>query len=207
MSSSTSTSSTKRKRVSKCSHCFVKNPTHTYQNCKEPCNLCKKSDHKTRSCPLYRLKNRNKKHMPNPSSNDNDEDTTTTSNATKNNNDSDSGNRELRETENVLSENGVFALAAMTSAVTFPTYFKSIEMQKYQIKFKTVNGSEGTINLHTDENEVRNVREEFQNVHVNYINREHSILDGIAYSIKLNEKLAPRGGFEKISPILIILTF
>ena len=106
MSSSTSTSSTKRKRVSKCSNCFVENPTHTYQNCKEPCNLCKKSDHKTRSCPLYRLKNRNKKHMPNPSSNDNDEDTTTTSNATKNINDSDSGNRELRETKNILAENG-----------------------------------------------------------------------------------------------------
>ena len=44
--------------------------------------------------------------------------------------------------------------------------FKSIEVQKHQIKFKTVNGSEGTIKLHTDENEVRNVREEFQNVNI-----------------------------------------
>ena len=141
--------------------------------------------------------------MPNP--NPNEEDTTTTSNTLNNNNDSDSGNRELRETENVLAENGVFALAAMTSAATLPSNFKSIEVQKYQIKFKTVNGSEGTINLHTDENVVRNAREEFQKVHVKYVNRDHSTPenaeDGIEYSIKLNklnEKSALRGESEKI---------
>lgn len=197
MSSSTFTSSNKRKRVPKCSNCFIENPTHNYQDCKEPCYLCKKNEHKTRSCPFYRIKNRNKKHMPNPSDNE-----ATTSNASKNNNDSDSGNRELMETENVLAENGVFALAAMTSAATFPTNFKSIEVQRYQIKFKTVNGSEGTIKLHTDENEVRNVREEFQNVNINYVNRNHSTSEGdIEYSIRLNEKSVPRGGLDKIKRI------
>ena len=55
---SSSTSSTKRKRVPKCSNCFVENPTHNYQNCKEPCNICKSGDHKTQSCPSYRIKNR-----------------------------------------------------------------------------------------------------------------------------------------------------
>jgi hypothetical protein len=128
----------------------------------------------------------------------------TTSNAVINNNDSDSGNRELREAENVenvLAENGVFALAAMTSAATFPTNFKSIELRKHQIKFKTVNGFEGTIDLHTDDNAVRNVREEFQNVHVNYVNRDRSISGDIKYSIKFNEKSAPRGGLEKIKRV------
>jgi hypothetical protein len=199
------TKATKRKRVPKCSNCLVENPTHNYQNCKEPCNICNKSDHKTRSCPYYRIKNRNKRHMPNPNPNNNEEDTATTSNTLKNNNDSDSGNRELRETENVLAENGVFALAAMTSAATLPSNFKSIEVQKYQIKFKTVNGFTGTINLHTDENVVRNVREEFQKVHVNYVNRNRSTPeDGIEYSIKLNEKnekSAPSGGREKIRKV------
>ena len=201
-----STPSTKRKRVPKCSNCFIENPTHTYYTCKEPCSICKKSDHKTRSCHLYSFKNREKKrHMPNPNPNNDDEDTTTTLNASKNNNDSDSGNRELRETENVLAENGVFALATMTSAATFPTNFKSIEVSKYQIKFKTVSGSEGTIDLHTDENVVRNVREEFQNVHINYINqdnnRDQSIPGSIEYSIKLNGKSAPKGGSEKIKKV------
>ena len=197
---SSSTSSTKRKRVPKCSNCFVENPTHNYQNCKEPCNICKSGDHKTRSYPSYRIKNRNKKRMLNP--NDDNNQNATTSNASINNNDSDSGNRELRETENVLAENGVFALATMTSAATFPSNFKSIEVQKHQIKFKTVNGSEGTIKLHTDENEVRNVREEFQNVNINYVNRDHSISDGsIEYSIRLNEKSVPRGGLEKIRKV------
>ena len=195
-----SSSSTKRKRAHKCSNCFVENPDHSYQNCKEPCNICNKNDHKTRSCPYYRIKNRRKIHIPNPD----DEDTMTTSNDIINNNDSDSGNRELREAENVenvLAENGVFALAAMTSAATFPTNFKSIELRKYQIKFKTVNGSEGTIDLHTDDNAVRNVREEFQNVHVNYVNRDRSISGDIKYSIKFNEKSAPRGGLEKIKRV------
>ena len=195
-----SSSSTKRKRAHKCSNCLVENPDHSYQNCKEPCNICNKNDHKTRSCPYYRIKNRRKIHIPNPD----DEDTITTSNDVINNNDSDSGNRELREAENVenvLAENGVFALAAMTSAATFPTNFKSIELRKYQIKFKTVNGSEGTIDLHTDDNAVRNVREEFQNVHVNYVNRDRSISGDIKYSIKFNEKSAPRGGLEKIKRV------
>ena len=198
-SSTSSTSSTKRKRVPKCSNCMVENPTHSYKDCKEPCNLCKKSDHKTRSCPFYRIKNRNKKPMLNPNPN-NGEDTTT--NISKNNNNSDSGNRELRETENVLAENGVFALAAMTSAATFPTNFKSIEVQKYQIKFKTVNGFEGTINLHTDEGEVRNIREGFQNVGVNYVNQdtENSIPDSIKYSIS-PKKSIPKGGLNKIKRV------
>ena len=195
-----SSSSTKRKRALKCSNCLVENPDHSYQSCKEPCNICNKNDHKTRSCPYYRIKNRRKIHIPNPD----DEDTMTTSNAVIDNNDSDSGNRELREAENVenvLAENGVFALAAMTSAATFPTNFKSIELRKYQIKFKTVNGSEGTIDLHTDDNAVRNVREEFQNVHVNYVNQDRSISGDIKYSIKFNEKSAPRGGLEKIKRV------
>jgi len=195
-----SSSSTKRKRALKCSNCLVENPDHSYQSCKEPCNICNKNDHKTRSCPYYRIKNRRKIHIPNPD----DEDTMTTSNAVIDNNDSDSGNREFREAENVenvLAENGVFALAAMTSAATFPTNFKSIELRKYQIKFKTVNGSEGTIDLHTDDNAVRNVREEFQNVHVNYVNQDRSISGDIKYSIKFNEKSAPRGGLEKIKRV------
>src|SRR5215204_6105269 len=198
---SSTTKATKRKRVPKCFNCFFENPTHDYQSCKEPCNICKKNDHKTRSCPYYRIKNRNKRHMPNP--NPNEEDTTTTSNTLNNNNDSDSSNRELRETENVLAENGVFALAAMTSAATLPSNFKSIEVQKYQIKFKTVNGFEGTIDLHTDEGEARNIREEFQNVRINYVNQdtEHSIPeDSIKYSIR-PKKSIPKGGLNKIKRV------
>ena len=87
----------------------------------------------------------------------------------------------------------------MTSAVTFPTNFKSIEVQRFQIKFKTVNGFEGTIKLHTDENKVRNVREEFRNVNINYVNQDHqdhSIPNGIEYSITPKEKSVPRGGLE-----------
>src|SRR5437764_13385953 len=135
--------------------------------------------------------------MLNP--NDDDNQNATTSNASINNNDSDSGNRELRETENVLSENGVFALAAMTSAATFPSNFKSIEVQKYQIKFKTINGFEGTINLHTDEREVRNVREEFQNVGINYVSQdtEHTMKNAIKYSIE-PKKSIPKGELNKI---------
>lgn len=107
-----STKITKRKRVSKCSNCFVENPNHNYQNCKEPCNLCKKSDHKTRSCPFYKLKNRNKRHNPNPNPEPNPEPEpelepdNPTSNASQSNNDPDARNRELRETENVLDKNG-----------------------------------------------------------------------------------------------------
>src|SRR5256885_11034774 len=124
--------------------------------------------------------------MPNPNPNLDDEDEDEGTMTSKNNNDSDSGNREFKETENILAENGVFALAAMTSAATFPSNFKSIEVQKYQIKFKTINGFEGTINLHTDEREVRNVREEFQNVGINYVNQdtEHTMTNGIKYSIE-----------------------
>jgi len=149
---------TKRKRVTKCANCSIENPSHNYSNCPKPCQLCQKDDHKTRSCSYYRIKNRNKRHHSNPEPNpepepEPDNDDNPTSNAE--NNDSD---RRIRETENVLSENGVFALAAMTSAATFSSNFKSIEVQKYQIKFKTINGFEGTINLHTDEREVRNVR-------------------------------------------------
>ena len=87
-----SSSSTKRKRAHKCSNCLVENPDHSYQSCKEPCNICNKNDHKTRSCPYYRIKNRRKIHIPNPD----DEDTMTTSNAVINNNNSDSGNQELK---------------------------------------------------------------------------------------------------------------
>ena len=49
----------------------------------------------------------------------------------------------------------------MTSAVTFSTNFKLIEVRKHQIKFKTVNDTEGTIELNTNDNKMRNVREEF----------------------------------------------
>ena len=90
----------------------------------------------------------------------------------------------------------------MTSVVTFPTNFKLIKVWKHQIKFKTVNGTEGTIELNTNDNKVRNVREEFWNIHINYVNWNHSIPDGIEYSIKLNEKLALREGeFEKIRKV------
>ena len=90
----------------------------------------------------------------------------------------------------------------MISAVTFPTNFKLIKVQKHQIKFKTVNDIKGTIELNTNNNEVRNVREEFWNVHVNYVNWDHLISDGIEYSIKLNKKSAPRGDvFEKIRKV------
>ncbi|MGF7230368.1 hypothetical protein, partial [Arachidicoccus sp.] len=90
----------------------------------------------------------------------------------------------------------------MTSAATFPSNFKSIEIQKYQIKFKTINGFEGTINLHTNEGEVRNVREEFQNVGINYVNQdtEHSMTNGIKYSIE-PKKLIPKGGLIKIKRV------
>ena len=86
-------------------------------------------------------------------------------------------------------------LVAMTSAATFPTNFKSIEVQKYQIKFKTVNDYEGIINLHTDEGEVRNIREEFQNVRINYVNQdtEHSMPDSIKYSIGLKSQSRKEG--------------
>ena len=52
-----------------------------------------------------------------PMDNDNQEDILTSKGK---NNDSDTDDRGLKETENILSENGVFALAAMTSAATFP---------------------------------------------------------------------------------------
>ena len=193
-SNSTSKPSNKRKRVPKCSNCFVENPDHSYKDCKEPCNLCNKSDHKTRSCSYYKIKNRNKRHMPNLNNDDQD---------VSRLNDSDSGNRELKETEKVLAKNGVFALATMTSAATFPSDFKSIEIQKYQIKFKTINGFEGLIKLHTNDKEVRNIREEFQNVDINYVNQndiEHSNLNSISYSI-LPKKSIPKGGFNKIKSI------
>ena len=193
---------TKRKRVTKCANCSIENPSHNYSNCPKPCQLCQKDDHKTRSCSYYRIKNRNKRHHPNPEPNpepepEPDNDDNPTSNAE--NNDSD---RRIRETENVLSKNGVFALAAMTSAATFPSNFKSIEVQKYQIKFKTINGFEGTINLHTDEREVRNVREEFQNVGINYVNQdtEHTMTNGIKYSIE-PKKSIPKGGLNKIKRV------
>ena len=193
---------TKRKRVPKCANCSIENPSHSYSDCPEPCQLCQKTDHKTRSCTYYRIKNRSKRHNPNPNPEPEPEpepgnDENLTSNAEDNDSD-----RRIRETENVLSENGVFALAAMTSAATFPSNFKSIEIQKYQIKFKTINGFEGTINLHTNEGEVRNVREEFQNVGINYVNQdtEHSMTNGIKYSIE-PKKLIPKGGLIKIKRV------
>ena len=194
---STSPSSNKKKRVPRCSNCFVKNPTHNYQNCEEPCNICKSRDHKTRSCPSYRIKNRNKKPMLNRNDDNNQN-----ANTSINNNDSDSVNRELRETEEVLAENGVFALAAMTSAATFLSYFKSIEVLKHQLKFKTVNGFEGTINLNTNEGEVRNAREEFQNVRINYVNQdtEHLQSNSIKYSISPKKSIS-KGGLNKINRI------
>ena len=196
-----SSSSTKRKRAPKCFNCLIENPDHTYQSCKEPCNICHRNDHKTRSCTYYKIKDRKKRIATNSPTQENLPAPTKEGITTSNNND---GNQELENVENVLAENGVFALAAMTSAATFPANFKSIELRKYQIKFKTVNGSEGTIDLHTDDNEVRNVREEFRNVHVNYVNRDRSISGesgDIEYSIKFSEKSAPRGGLDKIRKI------
>ena len=99
--------------------------------------------------------------MPNSNPNNDNENTTTMSNASNNNNDSDSDNWELRKTENIFAKNEVFTLAVMISAVTFPTNFKSIEVQKHQIKFKTINSTKRIIEFNTNENEVRNVREEF----------------------------------------------
>src|ERR1043165_4904927 len=97
-SNSTSKPSNKRKRVPKCSNYFIENLDHSYKDCKEPCNLCNKSDHKTRSCSYYKIKNRNKR----PNLNNDDQDVSRS-------NDPGSGDRELKETENVLAENGVFA--------------------------------------------------------------------------------------------------
>ncbi|CAB5357052.1 unnamed protein product [Rhizophagus irregularis] len=54
---------------------------------------------------------------------------------------------------NVLFENGVFTIAAMTSAATCPTFFKSITILKDHVTFCTSNGTEGSINLHTNEEE------------------------------------------------------
>src|SRR5947199_4533994 len=102
-----STSSTKRKRVSKCSNCFVENSDHNYQNCKEPCKICKKSDHKIQFCSFYRIKNYNKKYMPNSNSNDDDENTTMISNTSYINNDFNSDNQKLKETENILAKNEI----------------------------------------------------------------------------------------------------
>ena len=99
--------------------------------------------------------------MPNSNSNDDDENTTMISNTSYINNDFNSDNQKLKETENILAKNEIFALIAMTSAVTFPTNFKSIEVQKHQIKFKTINSTKRIIEFNTNENEVRNVREEF----------------------------------------------
>ena len=191
---------TKRKKSTKCANCSIENPSHSYSDCPEPCQLCQKTDHKTRSCTYYRIKNRSKRHNPNPNPEPEPEpgnDENPTSNAEDNDSD-----RRIRETENVLSENGVFALAAMTSAATFSSNFKSIEIQKYQIKFKTINGFEGTINLHTNEGEVRNVREEFQNVGINYVdqNTEHSMTNGIKYSIE-PKKLIPKRRANQIKRV------
>jgi hypothetical protein len=195
--SSSSIKVTKRKRAPKCANCGTENPSHNYKDCPEPCQICQESDHKTRSCPYYHIKNRHKRHMPDNDVSTSNDENNAGNNAENNNenNDSDPGDRGLRDTEEVLSENGVFALAAMTSAATFPANFKSIEVQKYQIKFKTVSGFEGTIDLHTNEEESRNIREQFQNVNINYVNR-NSISSGgdIEYSIKPNEKSVPRGG-------------
>ena len=84
----------------------------------------------------------------------------------------------------------------MTSAATFPSnHFKSIELTKNKIKFKTINGMEGAIDIHTNDEEVRNVREEFQKIDANYVNRKHSneqseSTNCIEYSVKFNKKIS-----------------
>jgi hypothetical protein len=195
----------KRKRVPKCANCLVNNPSHDYKNCPEPCRICQSQDHKTRSCPQYAKKNKKRK-----TSGDNDQDVLTsnissssTSSSTLNPSSPTSTNREFIEIENILSENGVFSLSAMTSAATFPSsHLKSIELTKHQVKFKTTNGFEGTINLHTNEDEVRSLREGFQSVNVNFVNQNNNITnDGdIEYSIEINKK-SPRGQPDKLKRV------
>jgi hypothetical protein len=131
--------------------------------------------------------------------------TTLSLNASSNdNNITDEPNSMNRDTENVISENGVFFTAAMTAAATFPSYFKSITVLKDQIKFGTNKGSEGVINLHTNEREVRNVREAFQYVNVNYVNQQSKVSlnvdNSIEYTMTINSKesAAKQGQFNKI---------
>jgi hypothetical protein len=116
--------------------------------------------------------------------------TTLSLNASSNdNNITDEPNSMNRDTENVISENGVFFTAAITAAATFPSYFKSITVLKDQIKFGTNKGSEGVINLRTNEREVRNVREAFQYVNINYIRKSDDVdNDGIEYTITISPK-------------------
>ena len=78
----------------------------------------------------------------------------------------------------------------MTSAATLPSFFKSITILKDQLKFRTNNGTEGSINLHAYEDDVRDVREAFRYVDVNYVNRQfqdsRKSLNNIEYTMKIN---------------------
>jgi hypothetical protein len=126
------------------------------------------------------------------------------SNENNSTNDSNSMNRDI---ENVISENGVFFTSAMTAAATFPSYFKSITVLNDQIRFCTNKGSEGTINLHTNEGEVRNVREAFQYINVNYINKQYNdslnVDNSIKYTMTINSKqpAAKQGQLNKIRQV------
>jgi hypothetical protein len=203
----------KRKRDPMCANCLAKNPSHEYKDCTEPCRICKSKEHKTRSCPGYRLANRTKKQALNPSNDDgqntptsntptnddDDQNISSTSNTPATNRESanrEPANQDHTDIENALTENGVFFLTTMTSAATFPSnHFKSIELTKNKIKFKTINGMEGAIDIHTNDEEVRNVREEFQKINANYVNRKHSNVQSkptncIEYSVKFNKKIS-----------------
>lgn len=94
----------------------------------------------------------------------------------------------------VLSENGVFTIAIMTSAATFPSFFKSMMISKDQIKFCTNNGIEGNINLHTYEEDIRDVRESFRHINISYVNRQfrnfdnNNNMNNIEYTMTINQK-------------------
>jgi hypothetical protein len=157
------------------------------------------------------LKNRRKKQTPNPNNDDDPVNadltssnvaSTSTATSTSMLTTSESAStetliaQEMKEIKNILSENGVFSIAAMTSAATLPSHMKSIEITKHHIKFKTNNGYEGSIDLHTNEEEVRGVREGFRNINVNYVNRSDISIQGggIEYSIEIDKKSGSKGG-------------
>ena len=113
----------------------------------------------------------------------------------------------LNDVSTVLSENGVFTISAMTSAATLPSFFKSITILKDQLKFRTNNGTEGSINLHAYEDNVRDVREAFRYVDVNYVNRQfqdsRKSLNNIEYTMKINstQSAIKQGQIDKIKRV------
>src|SRR5438270_745734 len=146
----------------KCMNCLL--PTHSYKECPDPCRFCNSHDHKARSCKKNRsnIKRTVKKGSNPPNSNS----TTLSIEQSSNSASLDKkpptlNSLSLNDVSTVLSENGVFTISVMTSAATLPSFFKSITILKDQLKFRTNNGTEGSINLHAYEDNVRDVREAF----------------------------------------------